>query len=324
MKKIVLSGFQPTGQVHLGNYLGSLKNFLALQEKYECFFFIADYHSITEDYNPEEKQSQIIDTAKSFLAAGLDPKKCIIFVQSHIPEVFELTWIFNALTPISELKRMTQYKDKSAKQPENINAGLFTYPLLQAADILLYRANAVPVGEDQLQHIELTRKIARLFNKRFSRYFEEPEALLTKTPRIMSLTDPSKKMSKSHGEKSYIALTDEPTIIKEKLMSAVTATSGGSKSPGVKNLFLLLKEFATPQIYKKFEEEENKGVIKYVQLKEELAKAIAIHFSKFREKFSALTDNAVRKVLNSGAEKARPIAQETLKEVKSRMGLLYK
>ncbi len=322
MKKIVLSGYQPTGKVHIGNYLGSLKNFVELQKKHTCFFFIADYHSITENYEPKEKQAQIIDTTKTFLAAGLDPKKCTIYIQSHIPEIFELTWIFNSLTPISQLERMTQYKDKSSQQKENINAGLFDYPVLQVADILVVKADFVPVGKDQIQHIELTRSIARFFNNRFGEYFKEPEALLTKTPRVMSLHDPAKKMSKMLGEKSYIALTDEPEIIHKKISAAVTATSGGGESQGVKNLFFLLKEFSKPEIYQKFEKKEKEGIIKYSELKEQLAKDIAECFKEFRNKFNSLKDKEVIKILEQGAKKVRPIAQKTLKEVKEKMGLL--
>jgi len=322
MKKIVLSGFQPSGQIHLGNYLGSLKNFVALQENYACFFFIADYHSISENYEPKEKQRQIIDTVRAFLAAGLEPEKSTLYVQSHIPEVFELAWIFNCLTPISYLERMTQYKDKARQQRENVNAGLFDYPVLQAADILLYRANAVPVGEDQVQHIELTRQITRFFNGRFGHYFDEPEALLTKTSRVMSLNDPSKKMSKSLGEKSYIALTDEPKIIKQKIMSAVTATTGGGRSAGVRNLFLLLKQFSDPKIFMRFETEEKEGKIKYAELKQQLAKDIAEYFADFRKKYKTIKDDEVKQVLEKGAARARPIAKKTLHEVKQKMGLI--
>jgi tryptophanyl-tRNA synthetase len=322
MKKIVLSGYQPSGQVHLGNYLGSLKNFVALQENYDCFFFIADYHSISENYKPEEKQRQILNTVRAYLAAGLNPKKCTLYVQSHIPEVFELAWIFNCLTPISYLERMTQYKDKAKQQRENINAGLFDYPVLQAADILLYRAQAVPVGEDQVQHVELTRQITRFFNGRFGHYFEEPEVLLTKTPRVMSLNDPSKKMSKSLGEKSYIALTDKPEIIKQKLSSAVTATTGGGQSAGVINLFLLLKAFSDPKVYTKFEKEEREGTIKYSGLKQRLASDIADFFSDFRKKYITIKDDEIKQILAKGAARARPIAKKTLHEVKQKMGLI--
>jgi len=224
-KQTIFSAIQPSGELHIGNYLGALKNFVELQNKYNCFFFIADYHSITGDYNPKEKPKQILDLALDFLAVGLDPKKCVIAVQSQIPEHTELAWIFNTITPISELQRMTQFKDKSQNQEKNINMGLFDYPVLQAADILIYKAYGVPVGQDQIQHIELTRKIARFFNNKFGETFPEPKDIITETPKIMSLTDPTKKMSKSHGEKSYIGINDEPEVIKKKMRKAVSATN---------------------------------------------------------------------------------------------------
>ena len=223
-KQTIFSAIQPSGELHIGNYLGALKNFVELQDKYNCFFFIADYHSITGDYDPKEKSKQILELALDFLAAGFDPKKCTIAVQSQIPEHTELAWIFNTITPISELQRMTQFKDKSQNQEKNINMGLFDYPVLQAADILMYKADAVPVGEDQIQHIELTRKIARFFNNKFGETFPEPKDIITETPKIMSLTDPTKKMSKSHGPKSYIGINDEPEVIQKKIRKAVTAS----------------------------------------------------------------------------------------------------
>lgn len=221
----VFSAIQPSGEMHIGNYLGALKHFVEMQDKYECLFFIADYHSITENYDPKEKPKQIMDVALDYLAAGLDPKKCIIARQSDIPEHMELAWIFDTLTPMGLLERMTQYKDKSQRQAANINVGLFNYPVLQAADILLYKAGLVPVGQDQVQHLELSREIARLFNNKFGDTFAEPQALLTKTPKIMSLLDPTKKMSKSAGSKSYIGINDSPETIKEKIKKAVTASN---------------------------------------------------------------------------------------------------
>ncbi|MBU3965192.1 tryptophan--tRNA ligase [Patescibacteria group bacterium] len=220
----VFSAIQPTGELHIGNYLGALKNFVELQNRYECFFFIADYHSITENYNPKEKSKQILNLAMDFLAAGLDPKKCVIAVQSDICEHTELAWIFNTITPMGLLERMTQYKDKAARQKQNINVGLFDYPVLMAADILIYKTGLVPVGQDQIQHLELSRNIAHLFNNKFGETFPEPKPILTETPKIMSLTDPTKKMSKSLGPKSYIGINDSPEMIKEKIKGAVTAT----------------------------------------------------------------------------------------------------
>ena len=323
MAKKVLSGIQPTGVLHIGNYLGSLKHFVELQNKFDCFFFIADYHSITEQYNAQEKPEQVLGLAIDFLAAGLDPQKCTIFVQSQVPEHLELAWIFNTITPVSELKRMTQYKDKSRKQPENINMGLFGYPLLQAADILIYKPDFVPVGADQLQHVELTRKIARLFNNKFGEVFPEPDGLLTKTSRVMSLSDASKKMSKSDNIRSFIALDDEPEVVMNKMKKAVTGTGQEKDNPAVNNLFVLLKEFAQPEVYKKFAKDQEQGKISYKELKENLAKAIAEYFADFRQKKKELTKNKreVEDILEQGNKKARAIAMATLAEVKKKIGL---
>src|SRR3989339_646529 len=221
MEKI-FSGIQPTGQLHLGNYLGAIKNWVDLQKKYACVYCIVDYHAMTIPYDPAVMPKNIINAAADLLATGVDPKKSILFVQSQVPEHTELAWILNTITPISELKRMTQFKEKSQRFQDNINLGLFAYPVLQAADILLYQTELVPVGEDQIQHVELARDIARKFNKKFGATFPEPRTLLTKTPRIMSLKDPTKKMSKSLGEDHYLALADKPEIIKDKIKRAVT------------------------------------------------------------------------------------------------------
>jgi len=242
-KEIILSGIQPTGRLHIGNYLGSLRNFVELQKKHEGYFMIADYHSITESYEPKNKLNQIYNLAADFLAAGLDPKKSTIFVQSHVPEHTELAWIFNTLTPIGYLERMTQYKDKASRQKENINLGLFDYPVLQAADILLYHATAVPVGQDQDQHLELTRQIVRFFNNKFGPTFLEPKTLHTETPKVMSLLSPDKKMSKSLGDNHCIDIDDEPDMIAKKLSKAVTDTGDGS-GLGAKNLLDLVKIFS--------------------------------------------------------------------------------
>src|SRR3989344_2452365 len=187
-KPVLISGIQPTGRLHLGNYLGALKQFVELQNsgKYQCFFFIADYHSLTQDFDPKQKTKEVLDVATTYLAAGLIPKKSTIFVQSQVPEHTELAWILNTITPFGELRRMTQFKDKSDSQSENINVGLFDYPVLMAADVILYDAQFVPVGEDQLQHLELTRELARRFNNRFGKTFTEPHPILAKTPRVMS------------------------------------------------------------------------------------------------------------------------------------------
>lgn len=324
-KQTVLSGVQPSGELHIGNYLAALKNFVELQDKYECYFFLATYHSISEDYDPKIKKQQILDLASDFLALGLDPKKCTIFNQSDVPECTELAWIFNTLTPISELERMTQFKDKSARQEKNINAGLLNYPILQAADILLYHPTFVPVGQDQVQHLELTNKIVRWFNNKFGQYFTEIKPLLTDIPKVMSLVEPEKKMSKSAGPKHYIGINDEPEVIIKKLKSAVTGT-GKEKTlpPGGQNLIRLLENFGTQTEIKYFKDQVAKNDVKYGELKEALANAISQYFAPYREKRKKLANDPkhVKEVLAQGAKKAQKIAQETLNEVKSKIGVL--
>lgn len=227
MKDRIVSGIQPTGELHIGNYLGSLKNFVELQDKFECYFFVADLHSLTEDFEPgKAKAEQIRNLLKTFIAAGLNPDKCTIFIQSHVPAHSELAWIFNTILPMGELERMTQYKDKATRQSGNINVGLFDYPTLMAADILLYKPAYVPVGHDQVQHLELTNTLARKFNHKFGKTFDEVKPYMQKPLRIMSLSDPERKMSKSEPG-SFINMFDEPEEIKKKLAKAVTATEIG-------------------------------------------------------------------------------------------------
>ncbi len=284
-KPILVSGMQPSGRLHIGNYLGALKNFVELQNSgdYRCYFFIADLHSITEPFDPEEKRRQVIDLAADFLAAGIDPKRSTVFIQSHIPAHNELAWILNTVTPMGELERMTQFKDKSLRQAENVNAGLFDYPVLMAADILIYGARTVPVGDDQLQHLELTRSLARKFNARFGETFIEPKGLLTKTPRVMSLKDPAKKMSKSQPE-SCLFIDDEPDAIREKIARAVTDSGttieyDPENKPGLANLL---------EIYAALTHMEPEAVageftgMKYSELKQRLAVLVAGHFQEFR------------------------------------------
>ena len=206
MKKRLFSGIQPSGDVHVGNYLGAIKNWVRMVDQYDCVFCIVDYHAITIEYDPQEMQKRILNAAAVNIAAGLDPNRCTIFVQSYVPEHTELAWILNTITPIGHLERMTQFKDKSKQHRENINAGLFTYPVLQAADIMLYKGEAVPIGEDQVQHIELAREIARKFNLRYGETFPEPLEILSEAPRIMGL-DGKTKMSKSLG--NYISLEEK-------------------------------------------------------------------------------------------------------------------
>ncbi|MDD4607360.1 MAG: tryptophan--tRNA ligase [Patescibacteria group bacterium] len=325
MSQLIFSGIQPSGQIHLGNYLGAIQNWVQLQKEYQCIYSIVDLHAMTVDYDAKNFQQRILETAATLLACGIDPKKSIFFVQSHVPQHTELTWIFNTLLPISELERMTQFKDKAQQHKNNINAGLFTYPILQSADILLYKADAVPVGEDQVQHIELTRKIAKKFNNKFGDYFPEPKELITQAPRIMSLTDPTQKMSKSHGEKTYIALTDEPEIIRKKIMSAVTDT-GDSKtmSPGVINLFTLLKIVADKKTADKFEQEYKTNKIKYSELKTVLADNVVDLLKPIQKQYQTLIQkpDQVWKTLDQGAQQAEKIASKNMTEIKKLTGLI--
>lgn len=327
MKKIVLSGTQPTGELHIGNYLGALKNWVEIQDNYQCFFFIADYHSLSGNYNPKEKKSQIMNLAIAYLSAGLDPKKCTIFLQSDVPQCAELGWIFNCITPISYLERMTQYKDKALKQELNVNMALLDYPVLQAADILMYNADYVPVGNDQDQHVELTRKIAHFFNARFGETFKEPEGLHSPSPRVMSLSDPTKKMSKSDAVGSYIALTDTPEQIRNKIKRATTDTGkkeSGDEISGGENLLDLLDNVSEDkETVRRFISEHKNGSLKYSELKPFLAEEIIKMLSPIQERREELEKNLnyIEQVLKQGAEKASAIADKTIAIVKERIGI---
>jgi len=323
----VFSGIQPTGDIHIGNYLGAIKQWIELQEKNECVFCIVDLHALTVPYEPKNLQNLILEKAIAYLAAGIDPEKSIIFIQSQVKEHTELTWLLNTVTPIGDLSRMTQYKEKSRKFKDNINAGLLNYPVLMAADILLYQTDFVPVGEDQKQHVELARTIARKFNQRFGQVFKVPEARLPKTgARIMSLVNPLKKMSKSDSRESYIGLFDEPEQIKEKIMKAVTDTGKvikyqPEKKPGISNLltiYSLLSGKTIKDLEKKF---KNKG---YADFKKSLAELVINSLETFRRKRKELLSREVyvKEILNQGTKRAQIIAQSTIQEARKKMGLV--
>ena len=299
MKTRIVSGIRPTQKIHIGNYLGALENWTKLQNKYDCYFFIPDLHALTTEKNPGQYSEDLVRT---YLAAGLDPKKCTIFIQSHVPECTELAWIFNCLIPVSELERMTQYKDKSEKSP---NAGLLTYPSLMAADILLYKAHGVPVGKDQKQHVEITRKFARNFNKAYSKIFPEPKVVLTPFAKLMSFTAPNKKMSKSEP-KGCLFMSDTPNEIKQKIKKAVTTPKG------VDNLHKLLKAFGGPD--KKFKQ--------YLELKQVLSKQIIKKLEPIQKKKKSITNQEVNNTIKKGANKAREIAKQTMQKVKEKLGLI--
>lgn len=325
MKPVIFSGLQPTGNLHIGNYFGAVKNWVELQNsgKYDCYFCIVDYHSLAGNMDAGTRREQTLRTAAELLALGIDPSQCAFFVQSQVPEHTELAWVFNCVTPIAELERMTQFKDKSERQTANINAGLFTYPVLQAADILLYHGSLVPVGQDQVQHIELTRDIARWFNNRYGVYFSETKHLLTETPKVMSLLEPEKKMSKSLGADHVIELADATQEVERKLKRAVTATEGGGYAPGAENLLGLLRLFGDKNTHDQFAAAEKDGSIRYGDLKQTLAESLAGHFADFRARREALLNHTekIQKLLDKGAEKAKRIAEKTMRDVRKLVGI---
>ncbi|MBI3088851.1 MAG: tryptophan--tRNA ligase [Candidatus Colwellbacteria bacterium] len=324
--KTVVSGFKPSGILHIGNYLGALRQAVELQENkdYRRFYFIADYHSLTQKYTSKEKTKEIYEMAVDVLAIGIDPKKSTFFMQSHIGEHADLAWIFNTMTSVGELERMVEYKEK-VTQGQVPNAGLFTYPVLQAADVLIYKGELVPVGEDQRQHLELARAIARTFNNRFGKTFPEPKAILTKAPRVMSLNNARQKMSKSLPQ-GCLFLTDKPQIMKEKIMRAETDSYSEIgydpvRRGAISNLVMIYAELSgltTSQVVQMF-----KGV-GYAEFKKELAELAIKTFKPFQERRAKLIKNRayVMRVLEEGAKAAEPVARATMKEVRRKVGLI--
>lgn len=320
-KPTLFSAIKATGKMHLGNYLGAIKNWVELQNsgKYKTMFAVVDLHSITIDINPQKLKENIYEMAADILACGIDPKKSIFFVQSHVKEHAELAWIFNCIIPVAELERMTQYKDKATRHKENVNMGLLDYPALMAADILLYKGTVVPVGNDQDQHVELTRKVAKKFNNRWGKTFSEPQTVTTAMPRLMALNNPEKKMSKDLGEKSYIALSDTPQEIETKIKSAVTTPEGG------KNLIGLLRAFSDDaKLIHKFEKDFEQNKIQYSELKKVLTKEINNTLKPIQAKRKKLLANKkyLDKVLERGAKQAQKIAQANMQEFKNKIGLI--
>lgn len=325
-KETILSGMRPTGPLHIGNYLGALKHFVALQEDYRCFFMIADEHALDTNATPAERRQYTLSLAAEYLAAGLNPKKSTLFVQSQVPEHAELQWLFGSLVPLGELERMTQYKDKSARGTANVTAALLNYPVLMAADILLYLPKVVPVGDDQTQHVEMSRYIARRFNRSFGVLFPEPKPLFTHAARVMSLTEPERKMSKSEPA-GCLFLSDTPDAVREKVKRAVTATASttGRRSPGVENLFVLLRACGgSPADIARFERAEADGSIRYSDLKTVVADAIIQELAPFQKRYTALMKKpkSIETVLRAGSKTARRVAGATLRHAKERMGLL--
>lgn len=319
--KRLLTGIQPSGVLHIGNYLGAIKQIVELQKDYDTYVMIADLHALTTPQDPQKYQDRILNLAATLIASGLDPTKATLFVQSAIPAHTQLAWIFSTLTPIGELERMTQYKEKSDQHGQN--AGLLTYPVLQAADILLYHPEVVPVGEDQVQHLELTRTVARKFNSRYSETFSEPKTLLTKSARIMALNNPARKMSKSVAG-SAVGMDDSEAEIRQAIMGAVTDTSpSGEMSAGVKNLFALLEGFA-PEKVAGFETAHSDKTIKYVELKTVLADAIVSALAAILQKKQTIISNKaeLKNILEQGNKKAAEIAARTIADVYQKTGLV--
>nr|WP_308400207.1 tryptophan--tRNA ligase [Streptomyces anulatus] len=326
----VLSGIQPTaGSFHLGNYLGAVRQWVALQETHDAFYMVVDLHAITIPQDPAELRANTRLAVAQLLAAGLDPERCTLFVQSHVPEHAQLGWVMNCLTGFGEASRMTQFKDKSAKQgADRATVGLFTYPVLQVADILLYQANQVPVGEDQRQHIELTRDLAERFNGRYGQTFTVPAPyILKETAKIFDLQDPAVKMSKSASTpKGLINLLDDPKVTAKKVKSAVTDTDtvirfDAEKKPGVSNLLSILSTLSGSPVEDLERRYEGKG---YGALKTDLAEAMVEFVTPFRTRTQQYLDDpeTLDAILAKGAEKARAVAAETLAQTYDRMGLL--
>ncbi len=354
----VFSGVQPSGVLHIGNYLGAIKNWLELQSEYQCIFCVVDLHAITVPQDPKELLKKTIEVAKIYLAAGIDPAKSTIFVQSHVKEHAELAWILNTISRMSDLFRMTQFKDKTGTDDASVETphilkhklrgeeisrerlskeeyeayrinkagvGLFDYPVLMAADILLYQTVAVPVGEDQVQHIELTRALAQRFNNKFGETFVIPKPMVRKEgARIMGLDDPTKKMSKSASIiYNYIALTDSPETIREKIKKAVTDSGKeivfSPDKPALANLLTIYSLFGNKPIKEIEAAYADKG---YAEFKKDLAEVIIDFLGLFQARFNALKDEEVLEILCAGAQKIQPIAAQTMSEVKRAMGII--
>lgn len=323
----VFSGIQPTGSLHLGNYLGAIRNWVALQERddYDCVYCVVDYHAITVDYETDRLAPRTLDMARDLLACGLNPERSILFAQSSVREHTELAWVFQGTSAAyGELQRMTQFKGKADAQ-SFVTSGLFTYPVLQAADILLYDAARVPVGEDQVQHLELTREIARRFNNRFGDTFPETEPLLTEAPKILSFRDPSQKMSKSSGEGHFLPMDSTEADARKMIQRAVTdvgPATEGTMSPGVSNLFTVLRTLGEGDRHAELMQDYEQGKLRYSDLKGAVADAVWTTTAGIQSRREAFSPERVIEILRDGANRARPIAQAKMADVRKKIGLL--
>jgi tryptophanyl-tRNA synthetase len=325
-KKIIFSGIQPSGQLNIANYIGAISQWIKMQEEYRCIFSIVDYHAITVRQDPNKLKERIKEVAKIYLAAGVDPEKTIIFQQSTVSAHTELAWIFNCYgARIADLNKMTQFKDKAGKNQESVSAGLYGYPVLMAADILLYDTEVVPVGEDQKQHVELAREIAKRFNHEFGDFFRVPQVIIKKEgAKIMSLLDPSKKMSKSDlNHNNVITLLEDVEIAEIKIIKAVTDSGSEivydlKNKPAISNLLTIYAQLGNREIPRLVKDYNGKG---YSEFKKDLAKVVGEFLEKFQEKYRAISDDEVMVILEEGRKRAKKIADKKLDEVKRIIGI---
>lgn len=326
-KKVIFSGIQPSGQLTLGNYIGAVSNWSKLQDEYDCYYCIVDMHAMTQFQVPKDLRRQTLEALAILMACGLDPKKNTLFIQSHVPAHAEAAWLMSCMTYFGELSRMTQFKDKSQRQSDNINAGLFTYPVLMACDILLYQANLIPVGSDQKQHIELTRDVAERFNNRYSPTFAIPQPYIPKVgAKVMSLQEPTKKMSKSdENVNACIYLLDKPEVIRKKFKRAVTDSVGviqlSDDQPGVKNLitiYSVCSGLSQEEVVEKFKDEG------YGTFKDAVAEQVIQTLQPVQDKYQELMSNKsyLEEVFREGAEKAERTARKTLRKMYKKVGFV--
>jgi len=329
-KEIVLSGIRPTGFVHLGNYVGAIRNWVMMQEEFDCYYCVVDWHSLTTHPDTKELKENVLSLMSVLMASGLDPERCVLYVQSHVPEIAELYLYLNMLSYKGELEKTATFKDKVRQHPDNVNTGLLTYPVLQAADILVHRALKVPVGKDQEQHIEMTRNFAERFNYRYGEVFPVPTAFSygSELTKIMSL-DGKGKMSKSENAMATLYLTDTDDLIRQKITKAksdvVPTVPNSEKSDAVENLFGLMQLVSAKDVLEKFESDFNNCVIRYGDLKKQLAEDMVKFIAPLRERIKSIRadEKHLQQVIQLGAEKARKSAQATMKLVHEAMGLKY-
>ncbi len=325
-KNKLFSGVQPSGNLTIGNYIGALSQWIEIQEKYDCFFSVVDYHAITVFQDPKELRKKILEITKIYLAAGIDPEKSIIFQQSAISAHTELAWILNCYgARIADLNKMIQFKDKAGKNQESVSVGLYAYPVLMAADILLYNTEVVPVGEDQKQHVELARDIAKRFNSQFSEVFVVPEVIIKKEgARIMSLIDPKRKMSKSDiNDNAKINLLDSPELARKKIMRAVTDSGSEvyydpEEKPAMSNLLTIYAQLGNREIPRLVKDYKDKG---YGDFKKDLAEVVVKFLTNFQDRYNKISDKKALEILEAGNKKMTTIAEKKLKEVKEIIGV---